>query len=112
MVVIWADRLAATLKQSLKGREFPETPSFRSGIFFIWAFYREQHMALNKPVQDSWRTQTLAVRGGTRRSEFGETGEAIFATSGFVYENAEQAENAFQSVQDRFLKRRTFPFLT
>ncbi|MEE2995846.1 MAG: O-succinylhomoserine sulfhydrylase [Pseudomonadota bacterium] len=63
-------------------------------------------MALNKPVQDSWRTQTLAVRGGTRRSEFGETGEAIFATSGFVYENAEQAENAFQGQIDRFIYSR------
>ena len=63
-------------------------------------------MAVNKPVQDSWRTQTLAVRGGTRRSEFGETGEAIFATSGFVYEHAEQAEDAFQGEVDRFIYSR------
>ena len=63
-------------------------------------------MAINKPVQESWRAQTLAVRGGTRRSEFGETGEAIFATSGYVYEYAEQAEDAFQDRVDRFIYSR------
>ena len=63
-------------------------------------------MAVNKPVQDSWRAQTLAVRGGTRRSEFGETGEAIFATSGYVYEYAEQAEDAFRDRVDRFIYSR------
>jgi O-succinylhomoserine sulfhydrylase len=63
-------------------------------------------MAINKPVQESWRAQTLAVRGGTRRSEFGETGEAIFATSGYVYEYAEQAEDAFKDRVDRFIYSR------
>jgi O-succinylhomoserine sulfhydrylase len=63
-------------------------------------------MAINKPIQDRWRAQTLAVRGGTRRSEFGETGEAIFATSGYVYESAEQAEDAFKDRVDRFIYSR------
>ena len=63
-------------------------------------------MAVNKPIQDSWRAQTLAVRGGTRRSEFSETGEAIFATSGYVYEYAEQAEDAFRDRVDRFIYSR------
>ena len=63
-------------------------------------------MAINKPVQDSWRPQTLAVRGGTKRSEFGETGEAIYATSGYVYEYAEQAEDAFKDRVDRFIYSR------
>ena len=63
-------------------------------------------MTSNKPVQESWRAQTLAVRGGTRRSEFGETGEAIFATSGYVYEYAEQAEDAFKDRVDRFIYSR------
>ncbi len=63
-------------------------------------------MAINKPVQDSWRPQTLAVRGGTNRSNFGETGEAIFATSGYVYEYAEQAEDAFKDRIDRFIYSR------
>ena len=63
-------------------------------------------MAINNPVQDSWRAQTLAVRGGTKRSEFGETGEAIYATSGYVYEYAEQAEDAFKDRVDRFIYSR------
>jgi O-succinylhomoserine sulfhydrylase len=63
-------------------------------------------MTINKPVQESWRAQTLAVRGGTRRSEFGETSEAIFATSGYVYEYAEQAEDAFKDRVDRFIYSR------
>ncbi len=38
---------------------------------------------------------TLLVRGGFDRSSFGETSEAIFMTSGFVYDSAEQAEARF-----------------
>ncbi len=63
-------------------------------------------MPVNKPVQDSWREQTLAVRGGTSRSQFAETSEAIFATSGYVYEYAEQAEDAFKDRIDRFIYSR------
>ena len=70
------------VKASLKGQG---SKSSLSVWGFIWAIAREHTMAVNKPVQDSWRAQTLAVRGGTRRGEFGETGEAIFATSGYVY---------------------------
>ena len=41
------------------------------------------------------RPKTLAVRGGLRRSNFDETAEALFLTSGFIYESAEDAEKAF-----------------
>ncbi|MGH6982301.1 MAG: aminotransferase class I/II-fold pyridoxal phosphate-dependent enzyme, partial [Stellaceae bacterium] len=41
------------------------------------------------------RPQTLLSRGGTERSPFGETSEAIFMTSGYVYKRAEDAEQAF-----------------
>ena len=41
------------------------------------------------------RPTTLLVHGGTERSPFGETSEALFLTSGFVYDNAEQAEATF-----------------
>jgi O-succinylhomoserine sulfhydrylase len=41
------------------------------------------------------RPQTLLSRGGTERSSFGETSEAIFMTSGYVYRRAEDAEKAF-----------------
>ena len=49
-----------------------------------------------EPAQASWRPQTLLVRGGTERSQFLETSEALFLTSGYVYETAEDAERAFK----------------
>ncbi len=43
----------------------------------------------------SLRPATLLVHGGTERTPYGETCEALFLTSGFVYESAEQAEATF-----------------
>jgi O-succinylhomoserine sulfhydrylase len=42
------------------------------------------------------RPATQLVHGGTMRSSFGENAEALFLTSGFVYDNAEQAEATFK----------------
>jgi O-succinylhomoserine sulfhydrylase len=53
-----------------------------------------------------WRPDTLAVRAGLSRSGFEETAEAIYLTSGFVYESAEQAEAAFKGEVDRFVYSR------
>jgi O-succinylhomoserine sulfhydrylase len=39
---------------------------------------------------------TLAVRAGLARSGFGETSEALYLSSGFTYDSAEQAESAFK----------------
>ena len=41
------------------------------------------------------RPATLLVHGGVNRSPFGETAEALYLTSGFVYDDAEQAEATF-----------------
>ena len=41
------------------------------------------------------RPATLLVHGGTERTPYGETAEALFLTSGFVYDSAEQAEATF-----------------
>ena len=41
-----------------------------------------------------WRPATQLVHGGTIRSQYGETSEAIYLTQGFVYETAEAAEAA------------------
>ena len=41
------------------------------------------------------RPDTLAVRGGLSRSGFQETAEALYLTSGFVYDTAADAEAAF-----------------
>jgi O-succinylhomoserine sulfhydrylase len=49
-----------------------------------------------------YRPKTLAVRGGTARSQFGETSEALFLTSGFAYDAPETAEARFKGEQDGF----------
>ncbi len=52
-------------------------------------------MATNKKP-GKWRARTLAVRAGTLRSPFQETSEALFLTSGYAYEAAEEAEARFK----------------
>lgn len=42
-----------------------------------------------------YRPATLAIRSGHERSQFGEHSEAIFTTSSFVFETAEQAKARF-----------------
>ena len=37
-----------------------------------------------------WRPQTMMVRGGTTRSQYGETSEALYLNSGFVYDSPEE----------------------
>lgn len=53
-----------------------------------------------------WRPATRAVRGGLTRSAFDETAEAIYPTSGFVYDSAEAAEAAFAGEHERFIYSR------
>lgn len=45
--------------------------------------------------QTSLRPATRLVHGGIQRSAFAETTEALFLTSGYVYDSAEQAEGTF-----------------
>jgi len=45
---------------------------------------------------DDYDLQTLAIRGGTVRSQFGEHSEALFLTSSFVFESAAQAAARFK----------------
>jgi O-succinylhomoserine sulfhydrylase len=53
-----------------------------------------------------WRPATRLVHEGTLRSQFGETSEAIFLNSGYVYENAEQAERRFKGDEEGFVYSR------
>ncbi|MEP3051187.1 MAG: aminotransferase class I/II-fold pyridoxal phosphate-dependent enzyme [Erythrobacter sp.] len=50
---------------------------------------------MDRATTRNWRPATRAVRGGTWRSEHGETSEALFLTSGYTYDDA-------QTVADRF----------
>ena len=53
-----------------------------------------------------WRPTTKLVHGGTLRSGFGETSEALFLNSGYVYESAEQAEARFKGDEDGYVYSR------
>ncbi|GBR44923.1 O-succinylhomoserine sulfhydrylase [Gluconobacter roseus] len=44
---------------------------------------------------ENWRTATRLLHEAPNRTEFGETSEALFLTSGFVYDSAEQAAATF-----------------
>ncbi len=59
--------------------------------------------AASKPA---WRKATQLVHGGTLRSEFGETSEALFLTQGFTYDTAEQAAARFKGDADGFIYSR------
>jgi O-succinylhomoserine sulfhydrylase len=50
----------------------------------------------------SYARATRLVRGGLNRSNFGETSEAMFLTSGFSYDNAEEAEARFAGERQGF----------
>lgn len=45
---------------------------------------------------------TRLVHGGVQRSGFGETAEALFLTSGYVYDSAEQAEGTVSGTIDHY----------
>jgi O-succinylhomoserine sulfhydrylase len=51
---------------------------------------------MNRDITRRWRPATQAVRAGTQRSDFGETSEAIFLTSGYCYDNAGEAAARFR----------------
>ena len=53
-----------------------------------------------------WGRKTRLVRGGTRRSAWGETSEALFLTSGFVYDSPETAEARFKGEDEGYVYSR------
>jgi cystathionine gamma-synthase/O-succinylhomoserine sulfhydrylase len=54
----------------------------------------------DRSITSKWRPATRAIRGGTWRSEMGETSEALFLTSGFTYENAATVAARFAGEED------------
>lgn len=48
------------------------------------------------------RPATRLVHGGVHRSAHGETAEALFLTSGYVYDSAEQAEGTFAGTVEHY----------
>ena len=66
-------------------------------------------MATKKPARIApkrFRPATELVHGGTLRSQFAETSEALFLTQGFVYPDAEAAEARFKGEDPGFVYSR------
>jgi O-succinylhomoserine sulfhydrylase len=55
---------------------------------------------------EAWSPETLLVHGGTLRSGFAETSEALFLTQSYVYASAEQAEERFKNESGGFIYSR------
>ena len=53
-----------------------------------------------------WRPRTVLTHSGQLRSQFEETCEAIYMTSGYVYGTAEEAEAAFKGDAQRYVYSR------
>jgi O-succinylhomoserine sulfhydrylase len=56
-----------------------------------------------KQNPEGWGVSTKLVRGGTDRSSHGETSEAIYLTSGYVYDDPETAERRFAGEEEGFV---------
>jgi cystathionine gamma-synthase/O-succinylhomoserine sulfhydrylase len=61
----------------------------------------------DRAITRNWRPATRAVRGGTWRSEQGETSEAIFVTSGYTYDDAETVAARFRGEDSGMYYSRT-----
>lgn len=57
-------------------------------------------IATDRNVTRRWRTATRSVRGGTWRSEHGETSEALFLSSGYTYDSAAEVAARFAGEAD------------
>lgn len=60
-------------------------------------------MKKHKSDPKSWGDSTKLVRGGLHRTEHGETSEALFLNSGFVYDEPETAERRFSGEDDGYV---------
>ena len=55
----------------------------------------KRNTGTDRSITAKWRPATRAVRGGTWRSEHGETSEALFLTSGYTYDSAGEVAARF-----------------
>ncbi len=64
------------------------------------------HSAGRDTGPETWSPETRLVHGGTLRSAFAETSEALFLTQSYLYDSAEQAEERFKSESGGFIYSR------
>ena len=55
------------------------------------------NQSANLQDQEAWGLETRLVHGGSLRSAFGETSEALFLTQSYIYASAEEAEERFKN---------------
>ena len=55
---------------------------------------------------NQYKQQTKLIRGGLLRSQHGETSEAIFMNSGYVFNSAEEAKARFAGEMEGYLYSR------
>ncbi|MGI9424622.1 MAG: O-succinylhomoserine sulfhydrylase [Hyphomicrobiaceae bacterium] len=60
----------------------------------------------DREATPNWRPETTLVHGGTLRSQFNETSEALYLTQGYIYDSAEQAEQRFKEESGGFIYSR------
>lgn len=60
----------------------------------------------DKPAKNTWKPATKAVRGGLARSRHGEISEALYMTSGYAYDSAEQAAARMRGDEPGFVYSR------
>ena len=58
------------------------------------------------PNASDWQPETRLIHGGTVRSPFGETSEALYLTQSYVYQTAEQAEARFKDEDPGYIYSR------
>ena len=68
-----------------------------------WGYREHTHV---KNTEWQLHPDTEIIRAGLARSGFGETGEALYLTSGFTYESAEEAVASFADETDHYLYSR------
>ena len=105
----YANPTVAMFEERLRLLEGAETcRGTASGMAAVFAALMCQLRAGDRVVSGvkNWRQQTRMVRGGLARSGFEETAEAIYMTSGYVYQSAEEAEAAFKGEVTRFVYSR------
>ena len=55
---------------------------------------------MNLPEDPVFHADTLAIRSGIERSQFGEHSEAMYLTSSFVFDSAAQAAARFSGAEE------------
>src|SRR5437764_7414496 len=61
---------------------------------------------MSASTKAAYHPETELVHGGTMRSQFGETSEALFLTQGYVYDSAEQCEARFKGEDPGYIYSR------